>query len=498
MGDGRYRILFGDIHNHNACGYGIGSMERSIEIARSHLDFFAFTGHSSWHDLEPMEGGREQHWLKGFEKLRAAWPNVQDLIADANRDDSFSAFLGFEWHSSHFGDQCVVFPDDHQPIHYAGDVAELRAFCLEKRALMIPHHLGYPQGRRGVNWEAFDEACTPVVEIFSEHGNSEHDRGPFDFFNHSMGGRQTSQTVRHALGCGRRFGFVASSDSHSGFPGAYGEGLMAVLSERLDRAAILEAINARRTYALTGDRIEVDFTVDGAVMGSTIAAGREVEVAWDVRGRDELDVVEVVQDGHVVHRSFPATAVAADTAVAAPLQVRLEWGWGPWGDLALERTCDWDFDVAVAGGRIRRVFPCLQSGPYDAERRHRIAQGSDTALSVRSFTSRRGAYRLNPNQSLVLELDASPDTRLAVTLREPVVQRGEVDVASLLADSANTFTGPFPKESWQWHRIVPLAASAVAGRCTLPVPDGRSSIYLRVRQQNGHVAWVSPVFLNYR
>lgn len=35
------RILFGDIHNHNAQGCGLGSMERSIDIVRTHLDFFA-------------------------------------------------------------------------------------------------------------------------------------------------------------------------------------------------------------------------------------------------------------------------------------------------------------------------------------------------------------------------------------------------------------------------------------------------------------------------
>ena len=91
-------------------GYDIGSLERSVDIARTYLDFFAFTGHSSWHDME--------------------------------------------------------------------------------------------------------------------------------------GGRQTSQTVRAALELGFRFGFVASSDSHSGFPGIYGEGLVAVLSEGLDSTCIVNAINA--------------------------------------------------------------------------------------------------------------------------------------------------------------------------------------------------------------------------------------------------------------
>ena len=493
---GRYRIVFGDIHNHNACGYGIGSMARTVEIARSHLDFFAFTGHAQWHDLEPMEGGRENHWIKGFARLREQWPNVQRLIADANRDDEFSAFLGYEWHSSRFGDQCVVFPDDFQPIYYADTVPELRRFCLEKNALMIPHHLAYPEGKRGVNWEVFDNACTPVVEIFSEHGNSEHDRGPYDFFTHSMGGRQTSQTVRHALARGLQFGFTASSDSHNGFPGAYGEGLVAALVDRLDRPGILEAIRARRTYALTGDRIEVDFSVDGAVMGSSIDGGSEVAVAYDVRGRDELDIVEVVLNGEIVHRSFPKPLLPV--AAGELVQVRLEWGWGPWGDLALERIADWSMTLDVEQGRIRRFFPCLQSGPFDEERRHRIERTSDGGLAIRSFTSRKGAYRLNPNQSVVLEIEGAPDATIGLDMTMPTPSRQRVRLADLLAGSAHFFTGPFPKEGYQFHRIVPLAASALSDRCALPLPPGRSYIYLRVRQQNGHLAWASPVFINRR
>ena len=53
-GSGGYGHYYGDIHNHNGLGYGKGSLERSLEIAREHLDFFAFTGHSSWHDMVPM------------------------------------------------------------------------------------------------------------------------------------------------------------------------------------------------------------------------------------------------------------------------------------------------------------------------------------------------------------------------------------------------------------------------------------------------------------
>ncbi len=113
----------------------------------------------------------------------------------------------------------MVFPEDFQPLFYTSQLAELRRFCVERSALMIPHHVAYPSGRRGANWHEFHEECTPVVEVYSWHGNSEDDRGPYPFLSGSPGGRQTSNTVQAALNRGLRFGFVGSSDNHSGFPG---------------------------------------------------------------------------------------------------------------------------------------------------------------------------------------------------------------------------------------------------------------------------------------
>jgi hypothetical protein len=391
-----------------------------------------------------------------------------------------------------------VFPGDHRPLFYASEPAKLRRFCLDEGALMIPHHLAYPKGRRGVNWSVFDEACTPVVEIYSEHGNSEDDRGPYPYFTHSMGGRETANTARAALESGVRFGFVGSSDDHAGFPGAYGEGLMAALASDFTREGIFEAIRARRTYALTGDRIEVDFTVEGKPMGSTLEAGNRAEVRFAVCGRDELDVVEVIQDGRIVHRAFPAETVAEEEAFRAPMQVRLEWGWGPWGALALDRICDWTMRVQLTGGRIARFFPGLQSMPFDEQRRHRFAREGEGGLAIRSYTSRKDAYRENPNQSVVLEIEGTPGAALELSLTEPVSQSSRVALKDLLRGSQNLFTGPFPKEGYQWHRLVPKAASSLEGRCTLELPKGRSHVYLRARQRNGHVAWASPVFLNWR
>ena len=71
--------------------------------------------------------------------------------------------------------------------------------------------------------------------------------------------------VRDAFELGLRVGIVANSDGHKGRPGAcypgasffgsYG-GLTCFLAERLDRAAIFEAMRRRHHYATTGNRAD--------------------------------------------------------------------------------------------------------------------------------------------------------------------------------------------------------------------------------------------------
>ena len=74
------RLYWGDIHNHNAIGYAKGSLARSYDIARRHLDFFAFTPHGYWHDIGHYENGIEKKWLDGFEVTRRRWPEVLEMV----------------------------------------------------------------------------------------------------------------------------------------------------------------------------------------------------------------------------------------------------------------------------------------------------------------------------------------------------------------------------------------------------------------------------------
>jgi hypothetical protein len=62
-----FQTYFGDIHNHGNVGYAQGSLRRAFEIARNHLDFFAYTPHAHWNDIRHFEGNIEEKWINGFQ-----------------------------------------------------------------------------------------------------------------------------------------------------------------------------------------------------------------------------------------------------------------------------------------------------------------------------------------------------------------------------------------------------------------------------------------------
>jgi len=489
-----YSLYWGDIHNHNALGYAKGSLERSIDIAREHLDFFAFTGHSQWPDMPTMPSGSHTKWVDGFEVLRDNWPKVQKLTKQANAPREFVTILGYEFHSSEWGDYCLYYPGDEGELFYADNLQQLQAHAREHGCLLIPHHLAYPLGWRGIGWDAFDPSLAPVVEIYSEHGGSERDRGPFAMIRHSCGGRTTGGTAQAALQRGFRVGFIASTDDHLGYPGAYGEGIAAVYATELTREAILDAIRQRRTYAATGDRIKLQLTLNGEMMGREVVAPGTRHIDARVEGWDEIESVEVVKNGHVLARGFPDDRPSDEWPDR--MKCRVEWGWGPWADLGMERIVDWEMSLEAHGCELLAVMPCFQSGPFAPDRRNRVLETTSTGCRWQSHTSRRQAFAEQATNALVFEIAGPADASLELHITQPAERTISRTLGQLMESSAAEFTGGFTSESVLVHRLIP----ARMYETTLSLADGPSGTgetdyyYLRARQANGHMAWSSPIW----
>ena len=488
-------IYWADLHNHNEVGYGRGSLARALEIAREHLDVFCFTPHGQWFDEANTPPEVHRKHQDGFALVEANWERVRRRMNAAYRPGHFVTFLGHEWHSSDLGDYHVVYPGSDHCISYFDDIGALQRYVAEQGAIMVPHHVAYARGSRGIAWKHFDPQASPVVEVFSEHGATETEWGLWPMTGHSMGPASSTQTIRWALEQGLVFGFTASSDDHLGHPGAYGEGLTGILAEELTRESVFAALRERRTYAVTGDRIGLGFTVNEAPMGSVIGTtGRRVLEA-SATLEDEPALVEVIKNGRV-WRQLPALSAATEQADdAVEFRLRVEWGWG---GMEEQRVTDWRVRLSLSEGEITEVVPHYQSGPFDEARRNRIVECSDRSVAWRSHTARRQAFRGVATNALVFTVRAPRSARIRLETELPAARQFERTVAQALAENHVERMGPsFSAETLLMHRALPMEALRRHWECA---DDGgperpRDYYYLRVQQRNGQMAWSSPVWV---
>ena len=493
----RERVYFGDLHNHSQVGYAKGTLGRAFQVARNHLDFFAFTPHGWWHDIGRYENQIETKWLDGFEVTKSRWPEVLAEVAEYDEPGRFVAIPGWEWHSTSLGDYHVIFPSVKaaQYVRF-DDLREFQAFAKRQGAILIPHHPANRLGHRGANLKWLDPEVSPVVEIFSEWGCAEHDRAPSPYIRHTEGGRWTRNTLQHFLRQGYRPGVVAGTDDHLGFPGAYREGLAAVWATGLTREAIFDAIRRRRTYAVSGDRIELDFRLNGRPMGEELPCTPRRELAVEVEGWDQVDRVEVLKNNRVIHRDFPMDRVPSARSWQRPVAVRFEYGWGPWPALDMTRTCDWDIHIKLEGGVLVDFQPCFGSGPLDEERRDRVLARSDRHLHVQSFTALRQQLDDYSQKGVVLKVLGGPDTRITVELTAPARVSLTQTFRQLAESNEMLFAGDFPKESAMLHRLVFADHYRTSFRVT-DADAGKETTwyYVRAVQANEQYAWSSPIWV---
>ncbi len=491
-------IYWGDLHSHCAISYGTGSLERALRAAAGHLDFAAITGHANWPDM-PRDRARYgaiiDYHRDGFERLAERWAEVQAHIERHHRPGRFIPILSTEWHSIAVGDHNVYYPQSQGPIAGGDDVAALTA-SAPPGAIIVPHHLGYGPGARGIDWDAFDGERSPVVEIVSTHGASDHGAGAMPSF-HTMGPFHAAGSVEEGLARGHRFGVVGGSDHHAGYPGHHGGGRTAVVAEALTREAIFDALRARRCYAATGDAIELTFDIDGTPMGGEATATGERRITVTARGADAILSLEILRNGRPI-AATRSDAHAPDLSTLRRWKVRLEWGWGE-----KDARVSWRGEARVRGGRLVGVDPVFRGeeviDPRDEHRgdegdepAHALLGQDDERVGWRSVTHGNPHPRVPSTAGIVLEIEGDARTSIDVELDELRVCHA---IGALARGSIAHRLRGWLSEALLLHRAVPDACFTAA----LDVRDAGErevDVYrVRVLQVNGERAWSSPIWV---
>ena len=291
-----------------------------------------------------------------------------------------------------------------------------------------------------------------------------------------------------ALRLGYRVGICANSDGHKCRPGASYPGggkfaslggLTCVLSERLTRDSIFKAIKGRHFYATTGNRplLEV-FAVTGdgrrAMMGDVMTPeqGRTVLSVRAV-GTAPIDRVEVRNGTDMVGVMRPYAA--------GDLGRRIKVLWSGAQVRGRGRMVNWDGSLSVRNNRIVAFRPINFWNPDLPMKRTgpgRLAWRSATTGGVAGVI-----LDLKTPKAGKLSIDTA-QLQLECSIRE--IGLGELLYeAGGLGKQMQIYRLPDRRESNVFQFEIPLSR----------LRTGDNPIYVKVIQEDGHMAWSSPIYL---
>lgn len=496
------KLYFGDLHNHCGISYGHGPLDDALANARLQLDFVSVTGHAFWPDMPAPVGHLKavvDYHVNGFNKLERGWHDYTRTMEEQNDPGRFVTLPSYEMHSVQHGDYVIYSRDPLGPMVKPDSFEELQDFIRDQRAsgdecFIVPHHIGYARGYRGINWDSFHEEVSPLVEILSMHGCAESDACPVPYL-HTMGPRNGSSTMQGGLARGHHFSVIGSTDHHSAHPGSYGYGAAAVWARELTREGIWEALKQGRTYAVTGDRIALQFSVNDEPMGSILPFGGNRDIRIDVKGSDSLDRIEIIKNNRVLKRfDFPDRKEPSSHRIRGKIKVTVGWG-----EKGVRQ--DWDVCLAVRDGDLCSVEPQFHGvDVVDPEDKHRdsyrfteMIENSPEAFRFKSSTWGNVTTTSDSNQAVVVEVEGNRDSALELQVNE---KKHIIPFSELLEASQSHYLGDFLTGAYHIGRLIPEEEYVRSIRLQDQDDGSREDVYyVRVGQRNNQWAWSSPVWI---
>jgi hypothetical protein len=297
--------------------------------------------------------------------------------------------------------------------------------------------------------------------------------------------------VEDALRRGYRVGICASSDGHKCHPGAsypgageFGSlgGLTCVLARRLDRECVFEALAARHFYATTGNRCLLDVelvTGDGrrAIMGDVMdISGSDVgapHLRVRAAGTAPIESLEVRNGLNVLQTLRPYSK--------DDLGNRVKVVWSGAQVRGRDRLASWHGGLRVQGNVILSADPINfwnANHPLKTVGRHQLTWNSNTTGGVSGVILTLEQPHVGSLEIETLELRVVCEIG-AVGLEPMVWQCGG------LRKQIEIYRLPTRQSPCEFSFALPLTR----------LRKGDNPIYVRMMQEDGHMAWTSPLLL---
>ncbi len=355
VGQAQYQLYFGQLHSHTQYSDGAGSLDAALDYVKNlpesaNVQFVAFTDHSNYFDTTGAanpEGALYDMSLASASS-QETWNSYRSSVAAFNEANAGSlvALAGFEmtWsggpgHINTFNTPGIV-SRNNSTLNNKTDYAGMRAYyaLLSQQegadSLSQFNHPGNTFGTFGdfAFWDPVIDSRMYMVEA----GNGEGQIGAGGYY-------PSYEYYTMALDKGWHLAPTNNQDNHKGRWGNANDARDVILTDDFSEQGIYDALRAMRMYATEDKNLEIGYTVNGMLLGSSLTEVPEkLNIHVTVNDPDASDSISKVE---VIVNSGKTAYTWDDPAVLATgdLSVTL----GPDYSYYYIRVTQGDGDLAV-------------------------------------------------------------------------------------------------------------------------------------------------------
>ena len=367
IGKAQYQLYFGQLHSHTTYSDGSGSLESALEYVQNlpenaNVDFVAFTDHSNYFDksgeANPEAALYDTTQMTAYSQN--LWNEYKSTVADFNASQSdVVALAGFEmtWsggpgHINTFNTEGIVSRNNTTLNNKTADAGMKAYYALLSQAegANSISQFNHPGNTFGTFSDfAYYDALIDTRMYLVEVGNGEGAIGAGGYY-------PSYEYYIMALDKGWHLAPTNNQDNHKGKWGNANDARDVILTDDFSEEGLYEAIRNYRVYATEDKNLEINYTLNGQMLGSIIEEVPEKAninvTVYDPDSSDSISKVEVVVNSGAVAYTWddPAQLASGELTCSIPASysyyfIRVTQGDG---DLAVTAPV-WVGDVVKLG-----------------------------------------------------------------------------------------------------------------------------------------------------
>ena len=335
IGEATFQRYFGQLHSHTQYSDGSGSLEGALDYVKNlpesaNVDFVAFTDHSNYFDSKNnpnVEAALYDTSLVKDSDPSHSWATYKNTVAAFNAANAGKkvAIAGFEmtWsggpgHINTFNTPGIV-SRNNTTLNSKTKDAGLQAYyklLSQTEGVNSISQFNHPGTTFGNfidfgYWNAVVDTRMYMVEV----GNGEGQIGAGGYY-------PSYEQYIMALDKGWHVAPTNNQDNHKGRWGNANDARDVILTDDFSESGIYAALRARCMYATEDKNLEIDYTVNGNMMGSIIDVPEKLnfEISFNDPDRtDSIAKVELVVNSGRVAYTWDSAADLAKGSVSVEL-----------------------------------------------------------------------------------------------------------------------------------------------------------------------------------